>query len=160
MLRPALAEKSKNHRDVCSPCGWSGPICMSLAALFPNSRSRATAQGRRQHVDSAFARLPAAGGHATKKQHVYLIVLIFMCSSVTVSMFIFLCSFVPRCADRSAGHLIRNKNMLQTNSRRMETVLAETMLTDLRARAAPARWCKCTGCTTREICHHVLLASS
>ena len=24
-LRPALAEKSKHHRDVCLPSGWSGP---------------------------------------------------------------------------------------------------------------------------------------
>ena len=32
-IRPALAEKSKSHRNVCSPSGWSGPLCMSLTAL-------------------------------------------------------------------------------------------------------------------------------
>ena len=32
-LRPALAEKSKHHRDRCSPSGWSGLLCMSLTAL-------------------------------------------------------------------------------------------------------------------------------
>ena len=32
-LRPALAEKSKHHRDICLPFGWSGPRCMSLTAL-------------------------------------------------------------------------------------------------------------------------------
>ena len=29
-LRPALAEKCNNHRDRCSPSGWSGPLCMAL----------------------------------------------------------------------------------------------------------------------------------
>ena len=32
-LRPALAEKSNNHRDICSPSGWSGTLCMVLTAL-------------------------------------------------------------------------------------------------------------------------------
>ena len=34
----ALAEKSKNHRDICLTSGWSGPLCMSLTAL-PSSAS-------------------------------------------------------------------------------------------------------------------------
>ena len=33
----------------------------------------------------------------------------------------------------------------------METLLAETMLADLRARAARVCWCKRTGCTTRKV---------
>ena len=32
-LRPALAEKSKNHRDTLMPSGWYGPLRMSLTAL-------------------------------------------------------------------------------------------------------------------------------
>ena len=33
---------------------------------------------------------------------------------------------------------------------RRETMLAETMLANLRARAARVCWCKCTGCTTKK----------
>ena len=32
----------------------------------------------------------------------------------------------------------------------METMIAETMLADLRARAARVCWCKCTGCFTQK----------
>ena len=35
--------------------------------------------------------------------------------------------------------------------RAMESMLAETVLADLHARAARVCWCKCLGCTTREI---------
>ena len=35
--------------------------------------------------------------------------------------------------------------------RATETMLAETMLADLRARAARVCWCKCTGCTTKKM---------
>ena len=34
---------------------------------------------------------------------------------------------------------------------RATETMAETMLADLRARAARACWCKCTGCTTRNV---------
>ena len=32
-LRPALTEKSKSHRDIVLPSGWSGPLFMSPTAL-------------------------------------------------------------------------------------------------------------------------------
>ena len=46
---------------------------------------------------------------------------------------------------------IRNSDLSQAHFGRMETVLAETMLADLRARAALVCWCKCTCCTTRKL---------
>ena len=39
-------------------------------------------------------------------------------------------------------------------------MLAETMLADLRARAARVCWCECTGCTYRNIQVFLLVALS
>ena len=42
----------------------------------------------------------------------------------------------------------------------METMLAEAILADLRARAAPVGWCKCEGCATKKasVCFLVALS--
>ena len=52
MLRLALAEMSKSHRDVLLPSGWSGPLCMLLAAL-PWEEAARHGDAARRHYESA-----------------------------------------------------------------------------------------------------------
>ena len=94
-----------------------------------------------------------------ERDNIYIYIYIYIYTHIHVYIYIYIYIHICSLRHHHAQHLLRRKvdaaevvaSERTVNVGRMETMSAETMLADLRARAARVSWCKCTGCTTKKV---------